>query len=90
MGKLIFLGAGIAAGVLGFRRVTRVARSYSPSGLQGRAAGWGQSAKEFAAAVREGMAEREQELRVALGVDAGEIDEQTARELLEKPTSRRH
>jgi len=90
MGRVFWLGAGLAAGVLGVRRATRAARAYTPAGLHGRAEGWSERAKDFAAAVREGMAEREQELRVALGVDAGTIDEQTARELLEKPTSPRH
>jgi hypothetical protein len=91
VGKLILLGAGVVAGVLGARRLTRAARSYTPAGLSERAGGWVERAKDFAADVREGMAEREQELRVALGVDAGTVDEQTARDLLENPTSsRRH
>jgi hypothetical protein len=90
VGKLLLLGVGAVAGVLGVRRVSRIARSYGPAGVRGRAGSWADGAKEFAAAVREGMAERELELRVALGVDAGTMDEDTARDLLEKPTSPRH
>jgi hypothetical protein len=90
MGKLLILSAGVVAGVLGVRRVTKAARSYSPTGLHKRAEGWTGQVKDFAAAVREGMAEREHDLRIALGVDAGTMDEETAHELLEKPMSHRH
>ena len=38
----------------------------------------GEGLRELAAAVREGMAEREEELRIALGVDAGTLDPETA------------
>lgn len=49
----------------------------------------GDGLRELAAAVREGMAERESELRVALGVDAGTLDPETARELIDDPTGPR-
>jgi hypothetical protein len=45
--------------------------------------------RDLADAVREGMAEREQELRIALGVDAGTVDPQQARALLDDPTGPR-
>ena len=64
--------SGATVGVLVVRKVTRTAQAYTPEGL-GRLR-WPRSAdglRELADAVREGMAEREQELRVALGVDAG-------------------
>ena len=47
----------------------------------------GEGLRELAEAVREGMAEREAELRIALGVDAGTIDADQARALLEDPTA---
>jgi hypothetical protein len=36
------------------------------------------------------MAARETELRVALGVDSGTMDAETARYLIENPTAPRH
>jgi hypothetical protein len=36
------------------------------------------------------MDARETELRVALGVDAGTIDPETARQLIENPSAPRH
>jgi hypothetical protein len=85
VGKLLLIGVGAVAGVLGVRRASRLVRAASPRGAEG----WGTSLREFADDVRAGMAEREEQLRIALGVDAGTIDEATARELLENPTSPR-
>jgi hypothetical protein len=89
VGRLIILGVGVVGGALGLRRVQRTIRSYTPAGLSERANGWLEAAREFAADVREGMAEREHQLRVALEVDTGAMDEQAARELLENPTAPR-
>ena len=89
MVKLVVFGAGLAAGVAGVVRVRRVVRSVS-----GRRAGgsWADGARDFVAAVREGMAERETELREALGVDAGPgapLTDAEARDLLAHPTAAR-
>ena len=93
MGRLLLLAVGVVGGAAGVRRAQRAVQAYSPSGLTRRAGSRFEQvladAKEFAADVREGMAEREQELRVALEVDAGSMDEATARELLENPSAPR-
>jgi hypothetical protein len=58
-----------------YRKLTRTARSYTPSGLAGSAqqtaVGLMGSVREFMADVREGMAEREAEIHAALAENAG-------------------
>lgn len=72
MRRLFWLGLGAAAGVLVVRRVTRAAQSYTPEGVARSIAGLGDGLREMAAVVREGMAERESELRAALGADVND------------------
>ena len=74
MRRLFWLGLGAAAGVLVVRRVTQAAQSYTPEGMARSIQGLGDGLRELAATVREGMAEREAELRAALGADAGAAD----------------
>ena len=91
MRRLFWVALGAAAGVLVIRKLGQAAQAYTPEGLGRSAATVADGLRDLADAVREGMAEREQELRVALGVDAGEIDPEQARTLLEDPTGpRRH
>lgn len=90
MGKLFWIALGAAAGVLVVRKVGKAAQAYTPEGMAGSLSNIGDAIRDFADAVREGMGEREQELRVALGVDAGEIDPGEARQLIDNPTSPRH
>jgi hypothetical protein len=54
------------------------AEAYTPAGVSRSVSDLGEGLRELAAAVREGMAEREEELRIALGVDAGVLDPETA------------
>lgn len=92
MGRLIILAAGVVGGAWGLRRVQRTARSFTPTGLGERANGLAAAAREFAADVRAGMAQREHELRVALEVDTGSMDPTdaaTARALLDNPSAPR-
>ena len=99
MRRLFWVALGATVGVLVMRKVTKTVQSYSPSGMaQGLYEGLsdlGEGLREMAGAVREGMAERETELRYALGIDTGTLpdgrvmtDEQ-ARALIEDPTSPR-
>ena len=71
--RLVYVAFGAAAGVLAVRRVTRAAQRFTPAGLQssvsGSMAGLTAAISEFHSLVREGMAEREDELRVTLGLD---------------------
>lgn len=89
MRRLFWVALGAAAGVLVVRKVGRAAQAYTPEGMARSAASLGEGLRELADAVREGMVEREQELRIALGVDAGTVDPEQARALLEDPTGPR-
>ena len=89
MGRLIVLAVGVVGGAVGLRRVQRAARSYTPSGVAERAGGAWDGVRAFASEVAEGMREREEQLRVALQVDAGDMDPETAAAMLENPTGRR-
>jgi hypothetical protein len=75
IGRLFWFGLAAATGVVVYRKLSRTARSYSPSGLAGSAqqtaVGLVDSVREFMADVREGMAEREAEIHAALAENAG-------------------
>jgi hypothetical protein len=72
MKRVFWIALGATAGVLVVRKLTRTARSYTPAGVADRAQGLGASLRYFADEVRAGMAEREIELRDALGIDDGD------------------
>ena len=71
--RLFYIAMGAAVGILVVRRATQAAQRFTPAGLQASASGsiGGLTAaiSEFTELVREGMAEREEELRVTLGLD---------------------
>jgi hypothetical protein len=81
MRRLFWVALGAVVGVLIVRKVTRAAEAYTPAGVSRSLSDFGEGLRELAAAVREGMAEREEELRIALGVDAGTIDPETAQSM---------
>jgi hypothetical protein len=87
--RLFWVALGATVGVLVVRKVTRAAEAYTPAGLGRSASSLADGFRELAEAVREGMAEREAELRIALGVDAGTVEPDQARALLEDPTGPR-
>ena len=99
MRRLFWVALGATVGVLAVRKVTKAAEAYSPSGLAGGFAGGlsdlGEGLRELADAVREGMSEREAELRHALGIDTGtlpgggSLTTQDAQELIDHPTAPR-
>lgn len=94
MRRLFWVAVGAAAGVYAARKVQTMLHSYSPSGMAERAGGVGDSLRGFADEVRDRMADREAELRAALGIDAGsearpELDPVQAADLLDAPASRR-
>lgn len=68
---MFWLAVGATVGVLVVRKVTTTAHAFTPAGLADRVAGVGDSLRCFADEVRAGMAERESELREALGIDRG-------------------
>jgi len=69
MKRLLWLGVGLAVGALVVRAVSRKAQSFTPSGIAGSvqqsASGLLDSVRGFVEDVREGMAEREAEVRAA-------------------------
>jgi len=69
MKRVFWIALGATAGVLVVRKLTKTAHSYTPDGLAERAQGLGASLRYFADEVRAGMAEREIELRDALGIE---------------------
>lgn len=89
MRRLFWVVLGATIGVLLVRKLSRTVDQYSPEGVGRSLGNLADAVREAAGAVRDGMAEREQELRVALGVDSGVIDADEARALLEDPTGDR-
>ena len=87
--RLFWVTLGAVAGALAVRKLTKAAQAYTPAGVSQSMASFGEGLRELAAAVREGMAEREEELRAALGVDARTADPQDAQSLLSDPTGPR-
>jgi hypothetical protein len=71
--RVFYIAMGAVAGVLVVRKLTQTAQRFTPVGVQdsvaGALGGLGEAIREFTDAVREGMAEREAELRATLGLD---------------------
>ena len=71
--RLFYVAFGATVGVLLVRRASRAAARLTPAGVQSSLAEalgeLGEGFREFADAVREAAAEREVELREALGLD---------------------
>lgn len=90
MRRLFWVALGATAGVVAVRKLTSTARAYTPEGVAQGLSGLGEGMRELAAVVRESMAERDAELRLALGIDEGAMDPATAQSLIDHPTSERH
>ncbi len=69
MKKFIWLGIGVAVGVYLTRKISSGAAMVGPEGLNRAVGRLSDSIAQFGDAIREGMNERESELRAALGVD---------------------
>jgi hypothetical protein len=80
MKRVVWLGIGLAVGALVFRAVSRKARAYTPTGIaasaRDSAGGLVHSVRSFIDDVRDGMAEREDEIHNAFleGVSLEEGD----------------
>jgi hypothetical protein len=86
--RVFWLALGATAGVLVVRRVTRAADTLTPQGLVGALGNVGDGLRVFAEEVRAGMAEREGELRDALGLDEGHaLAPEDAADLATDPTT---
>jgi hypothetical protein len=84
--RLFWTSLGATVGVVAVRKLTRTAQSYTPEGVAQGLAGIGDGLREMAAVVREAMAQRDAELRLALGIDEGVVDPRAAQDLIERPT----
>ena len=71
--RLFYITLGAVAGVLVVRKLTQTAQRFTPAGVQesmvGALGGLSEAIRDFGEAIREGMAEREEELRTSLGLD---------------------
>jgi hypothetical protein len=67
--RLFYAAAGAAVGVLVVRKVTRTASKWTPEGIAAQAGGAGDHLRQWWSIVVESAAEREDELRGALGID---------------------
>ncbi len=81
--RLFYVALGATVGILVVRTLTRAAHRVTPAGVQesisGGLAGLTDALRDFTAEVKDAMAEREVELRDALGLDGSNdaIDAQT-------------
>jgi hypothetical protein len=77
MKRLVWMGIGVAIGVIAFRKVTEAQASLQstlgPQGLNRAVGRLADGVYDFADAIRDGMRERETDLRAALGVEPGEL-----------------
>ena len=71
--RLFYIALGATVGILVVRRASQAAQRFTPAGVQdsmaGALGGLTDALREFTAEMRVAMSEREQELRVTLGLD---------------------
>ncbi|WP_323958532.1 hypothetical protein GC088_08120 [Arthrobacter sp. JZ12] len=68
--RLFWLAAGAAIGVVAIRKVAAMKSAVGPEGLNRAVGRLTDTVADFADAMREGMHERENDLRAALGIDS--------------------
>ncbi|MFC9332944.1 DUF6167 family protein [Arthrobacter sp. NPDC057009] len=73
MKRLVWMGIGVAIGVIAFRKVTEAQSALGPEGLNRAVGRLADGVYDFADAVRAGMRERETDLRTALGVESQDV-----------------
>jgi hypothetical protein len=83
---VFWVALGATVGVLVVRRLSRTVDQYSPEGIGRSLSSLAGALREAADVLRDAMAEREGELRAALGVGAEAVDPERARALLDDPT----
>jgi hypothetical protein len=88
MKRMLWLGIGLAVGALVVRAVTKKAQALTPQGIAGSlqesAGGLLESMRSFVDDVRDGMAEREQEIHAAFAEGAVVVDDDDDEFLLER------
>ena len=78
MRRVFWMAVGATVAVIVVRRVNRALDAASPEGIGRALTGAADAVRDLVDDVREAMAEREQELRVALGVEPGTMDPEGA------------
>jgi Family of unknown function (DUF6167) len=78
--RIFWLIIGIAVGVYAVTRLKKKAQILAPESVQESAAKLAAAVRHFGDQVREGMAERETELRDALGIENASQTDSTQRE----------
>ena len=79
MKRIVWMGIGVAIGVIAFRKVTEAKATIGPDGLNRAVGRLADGLFDFADAVRSGMHEREEDLRSALGIQSVDINTSPAR-----------
>lgn len=69
MKRIVWMGIGVAIGVIAFRKITEAQANLGPEGLNRAVGRMADGLFDFADAVRSGMHQREEDLRAALGID---------------------
>ncbi|WP_159699196.1 hypothetical protein [Arthrobacter sp. 18067] len=69
MKRIVWMGIGVAIGVIAFRKITEARANIGPDGLNRAVGRMADGLFDFADAVRTGMHQREEDLRAALGID---------------------
>ncbi len=69
MKRIVWMGIGVAVGVIAFRKITEAQANLGPEGLNRAVGRMADGLFDFADAVRTGMHQREEDLRAALGID---------------------
>jgi F0F1-type ATP synthase membrane subunit a len=78
--RIVWFVIGTVAGVYVVTRLKKRAQALAPESLQASADKLAGAIRQFGDEVRTGMAEREHELRAALGIDAAAPDSDSQRE----------
>ncbi|MEE9096105.1 DUF6167 family protein [Pseudarthrobacter phenanthrenivorans] len=73
MKRIVWMGIGVAIGVIAFRKINQAQSSLGPEGLNRAVGRLADGVYDFADAVRAGMHERETDLRTALGIESAEV-----------------
>jgi F0F1-type ATP synthase membrane subunit a len=67
--RLFWAVLGAVFGILAFRKVSKKAEAFSPSGIASSVGGLAESVRDFVDEVRDAMSDREAELREGVGLD---------------------
>lgn len=73
MKRFVWMGIGVAIGVIAFRKISEAQSNLGPEGLNRAVGRLADGVYDFADAVRAGMHERETDLRAALGIDSQDV-----------------